>query len=99
MELSIVVNWMGTNRQKTECNGALGAMIGENRKLLTDEPVEFEKELVEDQECRKIIDQSRGIYRIYPNLVKENRRMSTRNRLDSQTLGSQPVIPKNLPDH
>ena len=25
--------------------------------------------------------------------------MSTSNRLDSQTLGSQPVMPKNLPDH
>jgi hypothetical protein len=33
----------------------------------------------------------RGIYRIlYPNLIKENRRMSTLNRLDLQTLGSQP---------
>ena len=35
---------------------------------------------------------------IYPNLIKENRRMSTCNRLDLQTLGSQPVMPKNLPD-
>ena len=25
--------------------------------------------------------------------------MSTGNRLDLQTLGSQPVMPKNLPDH
>ena len=41
----------------------------------------------------------RGIYRIYPNLIKENRRMSTHNRLDLGTLGSQPVMPKNLPDH
>ena len=31
--------------------------------------------------------------------MKENRRMSTCNRLDLQTLGSQPVMPKNLPDH
>ena len=36
---------------------------------------------------------------IYPNLIKENRKMSTYNRLDLQTLGSQPVMPKNLPDH
>jgi hypothetical protein len=35
----------------------------------------------------------------YPNLIKENRRMSTCNRLDLQTLGSQPMMPKNLPDH
>jgi len=25
--------------------------------------------------------------------------MSTCNRLDLQTLGSQPIVPKNLPDH
>ena len=25
--------------------------------------------------------------------------MSTRNQLDLQTLGSQPIMPKNLPDH
>ena len=31
--------------------------------------------------------------------MKENRRMSTCNRLDLQTLESQPVMPKNLPDH
>ena len=32
-------------------------------------------------------------------LIKENQRMSTCNRLDLQTLGSQQVMPKNLPDH
>jgi hypothetical protein len=31
-------------------------MIGENRQLLTGEPVEFEKQLVEVQDCRKITD-------------------------------------------
>ena len=41
----------------------------------------------------------RGIYRIYSNLIKENRRMLTCNRLDLQTLGPQPVMSKNLPDH
>ena len=34
-----------------------------------------------------------------PIVMKENRRMSTCNRLDLITLGSQPVMPKNLPDH
>ena len=34
---------------------------------------------------------------MYPDLVKENRRMSTCNRLDLQTLGSQPVMPKKIP--
>ena len=74
-------------------------MIGENRQLVTYEPVEFEKYPVEVQDCRKITDHFRAIYRIYPNLIKENWRMSTRNRLDLQTLGSQPIMPENLPDH
>ena len=76
------------------------AMIGENRQLVTNEPVEFEKQPGEVQECRKIADQCRGNYRIYPDIRKGNWRMSTCNRLDMQTLGSRPVImPKNLPDH
>ena len=49
-------------------------MIGENRQLVTDEPVEV-------QGCRKSTDPFRGIYRIYyPNIKKENRRMSSCNR-------------------
>ena len=76
------------------------SMIRENRQLVTNKPVEFEKWAVEVQDNRKITDHSRGIYRLYPNLIKENRRrMSTCNRLDLQTLGSQPVMPKNLPNH
>ena len=75
------------------------SMIGENRQLVTNEPVEFEEYPVEVQDCKKITDHFRGIYRIYPNLIKENRRMSTCNRLDLQALGSQPVMPENLPDH
>ena len=47
-------------------------MIGENRQLVTDEPVEFEKSPIEVQDCKKIPDHSRGIYRIYPNSIKEN---------------------------
>ena len=74
-------------------------MIGENRQLVTNEPVEFKKQLVEVQDYKKITDQFRRIYKIYPNLIKENQRMSTCNQLDLQTLGSQPVMPKNLPDH
>ena len=41
----------------------------------------------------------RGIYRIYPNFIKENWRISTCDQLDLQTLGSQPIMSKNLPDH
>ena len=51
------------------------AMIEENRHLVTNEPVEFEKYPVEVEDCRKITDYFRGIHRIYPNLIKENRRM------------------------
>jgi hypothetical protein len=67
-------------------------MIRENRQLVTNEPVEV-------QDCTKITDHFRELYRIYSNLVKKNRKMSTCNRLDLQRLGSQPIMPKNLPDH
>ena len=39
------------------------------------------------------------IYQSFYENRKENRRMWTCNRLDLQTLGSQPVMPKNLPNH
>ena len=78
-------------------------MIGEDRQLVTYELVDFEKYPVEVQDCMKITDCFRGIYIIYPNFIKEIQRMSTCNRLDLQTLGSQPVMPKispkDLPDH
>ena len=46
-------------------------MIRENRQLVTDEPVEFEKLPVEVQDCRQTTDHLRGIHRIYPNLIEE----------------------------
>ena len=67
-------------------------MIGEKPQLVTNEAVEV-------QDYRKITNHFRGTYKIYPNLIKENRRISTCNRLELQTLGFQPVKPKNLPDH
>ena len=39
-------------------------MIGENRQLVTNEPIEFEKTPVEVQDYKKITDHFRGIYRI-----------------------------------
>ena len=51
-------------------------MIGENWQLVTDEPVEFEKIPVEVQDCRKISDHSRGIYRIYPKFNEGKPEMS-----------------------
>ena len=51
-------------------------IAGEDRWLFESEPVEFEKEPVEVQGCRRITDHLRGIYGIYhPNLMKENRRI------------------------
>ena len=57
-------------------------MIGENRQLVTDEPDKFEKYPVEVQDCRKITNYFGGNFRIYSNLVKENRRVSYFNQLD-----------------
>ena len=74
-------------------------MIVESQQLVTDESVEFEKYPVEVQDCKRITDHFRGIYRIYLNLMKENWRMSTCSWLDLQTLGSQLIMPKNLLDH
>ena len=45
-------------------------MIGKDRQLVTDEPVEFEEQPVEVEDCRKITDQFTGIYRIYLKLMK-----------------------------
>ena len=47
-------------------------MIGKNRQLVTYEAVEFEKYPVEIQDCRKITDRFREIYRLHPNSIKEN---------------------------
>ena len=45
------------------------AGIGENRQVVTNEPVQFEKSPVEVGDCRKVTDRLRGVYRIllYPN--------------------------------
>ena len=87
--------WMEGRGKKTTTS-----MIAENRQLVTNEPVEFEKEPVEFQDCMKITGHLRGIYRrIYPQFNKGNRRMSTCNWLDLQTLGSHVIMPKNLSDH
>ena len=56
---------------------------------------------MEVQDCGLITNHYRGICRIYPNLIKENRGISsTCNPLDLHTIGSQlGIMPKNLPDH
>jgi hypothetical protein len=73
------LNKYGSRHTQSVCFlKVLGPMTGENRQIVTDEPVEFEKEPVEVQDCRKITHYFRKLYRIiYPNLIKGNRRMST----------------------
>jgi hypothetical protein len=81
-------------KERVSLSAWVGATSGEDRQLVTGELVEFEKYPVEvHQNCRKITNGFRGVYRrIYPNLIKGNRRMSTCNWLDLQTRGSQPII-------
>jgi len=71
---------------------SLGPMIGENRQLIPNEPVEV-------QDYKKNTCHFKGILRIDSTLIKESRKLRSCNRLDLQTHGSQPVMPKNLPDH
>ena len=49
--------------------------IGENRQLVTDEPVEFENNRLKFKIVRKVTDRYKGICEIYPILIKENRSM------------------------
>ena len=46
-------------------------MNGENRLLVTDEPVEFEKQLVEVQDFKKTSNLFTGIQRIYLKVIKK----------------------------
>jgi hypothetical protein len=48
---------------------------------------------------KKIPHHFRKSCRIYPKLVEKLRKISTYNQLDLETLGSQPIMPKNLPGH
>ena len=59
---------------------------GENWPLVTNEPIE--KYLVQDLNFMKITHQCRGIYGTYLTSIKKNRKMSTCNRVDLETLGS-----------
>ena len=45
-------------------------MFDKNWPLVADEPVEFEKQLVEAGNLRRITNRFRGIYRIYLNWIK-----------------------------
>ena len=63
---------------------------GENRLLVTDEPVKF-------QDFKKITHHFREIYRTYLILIKETPKCQPAFWLDLKTLGTRPVMPKNIP--
>ena len=63
------------------------AMNGENRPLLADEPVEYEKQPNEVQDFKNFADHCRRIYEIYLKLIKIYQNITTCNRLDLETLG------------
>ena len=73
----------------------LAQWMGRIWALVTDAPVEFEKQSIQD--FGKIIDSSRDIYKILLNLMKKDRKMSTCDRLVLETLGSQAIRHKILP--
>ena len=57
---------MSIKRRKPTELGPSHTIIGQNRQLVTDEPVEFEKEPAEIQDYRKNTNHFRGIYRNIP---------------------------------
>ena len=75
------------------------AMNGENRPLVADKPVEFEDGPLEVQDFGKITHHLRGVFEIFVKLTKKYRKMWTCNQLDLETLGSRPILSKNLPGH
>jgi hypothetical protein len=59
----------------------------ENQPLVTNEPVEFEKQLLKFQDFKKINHNVREIRGIHLKLIKKTRKIGTCNRLDLETLG------------
>ena len=72
------------------CSGRTGNWLQKNRLSLRDNQLKFKTAW----NLPIILEE---IDRIYPYWLKENRRMSTCNMLDLQTLESQLIMPKNLP--
>ena len=66
--------------------------------MVTYEMVEFENSPVEvHDDCKKITDHFRGIYGMYPTQFDEGKPEEVNhvtNRLELQTLGSRPNMPK-----
>ena len=75
------------------------SMNKENRPLVLDEHVEFEKQLVKIQDFRKITDPFAVIYKIFLDLGMLDQKMSTCRWWILETLGSRPLMPQNLLGH
>jgi hypothetical protein len=56
--------------------------------LVTDESVEFEDKRMRLETLGNMTHRFRGIWEIYLELIKKNRKMLTSIRLDLETLGS-----------
>jgi hypothetical protein len=67
-----------------------------NWPVVTDEPVEFEKHLVDIQDLKNFTNRLRGTYGTDLKLIEKNRKISMCNWLDLETLGSWPIMPKTL---
>ena len=70
---------------------------GENRLLVTYEPVELRNNRLKLKTIKRTTDHFRRIYIIFCDPIKKNPKDVNINRLDSATLGSHPIMPKNLP--
>ena len=49
------------------------------------------------QDFGKMTDRCRGIYGVYLKLTMENRKITASNRLDLETLGFRPIMPRKSP--
>ena len=80
LDLEFDVKWnLSTIHIAHQWSGRTGSYLQMNRLSLKNNRLKFKT-------AEKITDYFRGIYRIYLNLLKRNRRMSTGNQLDLQTL-------------
>ena len=71
---------------------------GTNLSVSPKNPRNLSKTKLQVQDFRQIDDHFRGIYRIYLKLIKRDWKLRTCNRLDLETLGSRPIVPKISPD-
>ena len=75
-------------------------MNGENRVLVIDELVAFEKLPVEVQDCRKNYRSFKRNLQSKPQIrIIKNREIATCNQLDLESLGFWLIMPNNLPGH